>query len=122
MVLDRLLVGALFNKKEPEVEGDQLSFEHTLQRLLKKLQQWSRIVCSTPQVCPLPAIPLSIHFSIPDLSCQSRSFTKLPYHRLIMQPVITAVITTLSQDQAYIIQVQAAPSPAFTFSWCGLCL
>ena len=59
VALDRLLIGALFNKKEPEVEGDELSFEHTLARLLKKLQQWSRIVCSSPQVRAAPphAVP-----------------------------------------------------------------
>lgn len=50
VTLDRLLVGNLFNKKEPEVEGDCLSFEHTLQRLLKKLQTWSRITCTTASV------------------------------------------------------------------------
>ena len=54
VALDRLLIGALFNKKEPEVEGDELSLDHTLQRLLKKLQQWSRILCAAPQARPVP--------------------------------------------------------------------
>ncbi len=54
VALDRLLIKGLFNKKEPEVEGDELSLDHTLQRLLKKLQQWSRILCAAPQVCAAP--------------------------------------------------------------------
>jgi hypothetical protein len=48
----RLLVGALFNKKEPQQEGDQHPFDDTLRRLLSKLQLFHTITRSTPEVRP----------------------------------------------------------------------
>eukprot|EP00884_Botryococcus_braunii_P009147 jgi/Botrbrau1/18233/Bobra.53_1s0087.1 len=41
--LDKLLIGGLFNKKEPQVEGDLNSFDDTLRRLLGKLHLHHRI-------------------------------------------------------------------------------
>ena len=50
MILNRLLVGALFNKKEPQVEGDCHPRSDTLQRLLGKLQLWTRVIRPTETV------------------------------------------------------------------------
>lgn len=48
--LNQLLVGALFNKKEPQAVGDRHSWADALQRLLGKLQLWTRVVRSTETV------------------------------------------------------------------------
>lgn len=52
----RLLVGHLFNKKEPQQEGDEHAMEDTFKRLLSKLQMFHTISRSTPEV-PLSLTP-----------------------------------------------------------------
>ena len=50
LTLDRLLVGSLFNKKEPQVEGDAHPWDDAFMRLLSKLQLFHRVVRSSDQV------------------------------------------------------------------------
>ena len=50
MKLNRLLVGALFNKKEPQAVGDEHPQLDALQRLLGKLQLWTRVERPTETV------------------------------------------------------------------------
>ena len=50
MKLNQLLVGALFNKKEPEVVGDRHPRSDALRRLLGKLQLWTCVVRTTKTV------------------------------------------------------------------------
>ncbi|BDA49270.1 Eukaryotic translation initiation factor 2D [Coccomyxa sp. Obi] len=47
--LDKLLVGHLFNKKEPQQEGDSHPFDDTMRRLLSKLAMFHTISRSTPE-------------------------------------------------------------------------
>ena len=55
--LPRLLVGHLFNKKEPQQEGDSHSFDDTMRRLLSKLAMFHTISRSTPEVHSLQPSP-----------------------------------------------------------------
>ncbi|CAL8464144.1 g3679 [Coccomyxa elongata] len=47
--LDKLLVGHLFNKKEPQQEGDSHPFDDIMRRLLSKLAMFHTISRSTPE-------------------------------------------------------------------------
>lgn len=49
MALDRLLIGALYNKSEQPAEGSSAETAEVLRRLLGKLQLWSRIRRTTQQ-------------------------------------------------------------------------
>lgn len=51
--LDKLLVGHLFNKKEPQQEGDSHPFDDVMRRLLSKLAMFHTISRSTPGVHPV---------------------------------------------------------------------
>ena len=50
LVLDQLLVGALFNKKEPQTVGDAHPRDDVLQRLLGKLLLFTHVVRPTENV------------------------------------------------------------------------
>ena len=45
----RLLLGSLFNKKEPAAEGDAFPTEELLRRLLSKLQLYHRVTRTSQQ-------------------------------------------------------------------------
>ena len=65
MKLNRLLVGALFNKKEPQAVGDGHPRADALQRLLSKLQLWTRVERPTDTVSlRYMSLPMSmLHYS-----------------------------------------------------------
>ena len=48
--LDKLMVSNLFNKKEPQMEGDACSMEEVVKRLLGKLQLFHKVTRVTEQV------------------------------------------------------------------------
>jgi len=48
--LDKLMVSNLFNKKEPQMEGDTCPLEEVVKRLLGKLQLFHKITRVTEQV------------------------------------------------------------------------
>ena len=48
--LDKLMVSNLFNKKEPQVEGDACPTEDVVKRLLGKLQLFHKVTRVTEQV------------------------------------------------------------------------
>ena len=48
--LDKLMVSNLFNKKEPQMEGDACPLEEVVKRLLGKLQLFHKITRVTEQV------------------------------------------------------------------------
>lgn len=48
--LDKLMVSNLFNKKEPQMEGDACSLEEVVKRLLGKLQLFHKVTRVTEQV------------------------------------------------------------------------
>ena len=48
--LDKLMISHLFNKKEPQMEGDVCSVEDVFQRLLGKLQLFHKVTRVTEQV------------------------------------------------------------------------
>ena len=48
--LDELLVGNLYNKKEPQQAGNLDDVDEVLRRLLGKLQQFHRVLRQSPQV------------------------------------------------------------------------
>ncbi len=48
--LDKLMVSNLFNKKEPQMEGDARPLEEVVKRLLGKLQLFHKITRVTEQV------------------------------------------------------------------------
>jgi len=50
LILDQLLVGALFNKKEPQAIGDAHPRADVLQRLLGKLLLFTHVVRPTENV------------------------------------------------------------------------
>lgn len=47
--LDRFLVAYVFNKKDPQQEGDAHAYDDLLQRLLHKLTLYNKVTRSTPQ-------------------------------------------------------------------------
>lgn len=47
--LDKLMVSNLFNKKEPQMEGDACHVEEVVKRLLGKLQMFHKITRVTEQ-------------------------------------------------------------------------
>lgn len=48
--LDKLMVSNLFNKKEPQMEGDACPLDEVVKRLLGKLQLFHKITRITEQV------------------------------------------------------------------------
>ena len=54
LVLDQLLVGSLFNKKEPQAVGDAHPRADVLQRLLGKLLLFTHVVRPTETVRAAP--------------------------------------------------------------------
>lgn len=60
-------MGHLFNKKEPQQEGDSIPFDDTLRRLLGKLALFHTVARSTPEVpAPLLASPVASHGLLAD--------------------------------------------------------
>jgi len=64
--LDKLMVSNLFNKKEPQMEGDTCPLEEVVKRLLGKLQLFHKITRVTEQVRGLSCLVL--HFQDPSNS------------------------------------------------------
>ena len=48
--LDKLMISNLFNKKEPQMEGDSCPVEEVIRRLLSKLQLFHKVTRVTEQV------------------------------------------------------------------------
>lgn len=48
--LDKLMISNLFNKKEPQMEGDSCPLEEVVKRLLGKLQLFHKVTRVTEQV------------------------------------------------------------------------
>lgn len=56
--LDKLMVSNLFNKKEPQLEGDACAMEEVVKRLLGKLQLFHKVTRVTEQVMLILTCPV----------------------------------------------------------------
>ncbi len=92
--LDELLVGNLYNKKEPQQAGNLDDFDEVVRRLQGKLQQFHRVLRQSPQVGRIACLTYasgnidcytyaSKYFSIenPESDCQKQARPPLlPYN------------------------------------------
>ena len=82
--LDKLMISNLFNKKEPQMEGDTCPFEDVIKRLLGKLQLFHKVSRVTDQVSTMQHTTLqsascvSIHTCVLPALCAQMHCTHLP--------------------------------------------
>ena len=86
-------MGALFNKKEPQQEGDEHALEDTARRLLSKLQLFHTVARAGEQARPLHDCVLSSSV-LPLAWCQSAATRVAWIARVVIAWQVAVYMTT----------------------------